>query len=53
MKEDIVIEAENLSRDYGQTRALDAVNLAIGRGRVVAMLGPNGAGKTTLLKLLA
>ena len=46
-------EARVLSRDYGAKRALDAVNLRIERGRIVALLGPNGAGKTTLLKLMA
>lgn len=37
---------------YGAVHALDGVDLAIGRGEVLALLGPNGAGKTTALGLL-
>jgi ABC-2 type transport system ATP-binding protein len=49
---DAAIQTEGLTRDYGQFRALDDVNLTVEPGRVVALLGPNGAGKTTLLRLL-
>jgi ABC-2 type transport system ATP-binding protein len=48
----IAIRTEGLSRDYGDFRALDKVDLAIENSRVVALLGPNGAGKTTFLRLL-
>jgi len=48
----IAIRTEGLSRDYGNFRALDKVDLAIENSRVVALLGPNGAGKTTFLRLL-
>ncbi len=41
-----------LSRSYGPTRALDQVDLTLGRG-ITGLLGPNGAGKTTLLSVLA
>ena len=37
---------------YGQTRALDGVDLVLAAGEVTALLGPNGAGKTTLIHLL-
>jgi len=37
---------------YGSHRALDEVDLQIGRGELVALLGPNGAGKTTAVKLM-
>ena len=47
------IETAELSRDFGDKRALDRVELGIGGDRIVALLGPNGAGKSTLLKLLA
>ena len=46
------ITANGLGRDFGTTRVLRDVNLAVAPGRVCALLGPNGAGKTTLLKLL-
>jgi len=42
-----------LTKVFGSTLALDAVDLRAARGEVVALLGPNGAGKTTLLKLLS
>jgi ABC-type multidrug transport system ATPase subunit len=47
------IEAERLGRDYGSTRALDALDLVLPRGALVGLLGPNGAGKTTAMLLLA
>jgi ABC-2 type transport system ATP-binding protein len=47
------IEAERLGRDYGHTRALDALDLVVPQGAVVGLLGPNGAGKTTTMLLLA
>jgi len=47
------IEAERLGRDYGDTRALDALDLVVPRGAVFGLLGPNGAGKTTTMLLLA
>jgi ABC-2 type transport system ATP-binding protein len=45
-----VIEARDLSKTYGATRALDAVSFTVDAGRIVGMIGPNGAGKTTALK---
>jgi ABC-2 type transport system ATP-binding protein len=47
------IEAEQLGRDYGSTRALEALDLVVPRGSVLGLLGPNGAGKTTTMLLLA
>jgi ABC-type multidrug transport system ATPase subunit len=47
------IAAERLGRDYGETRALDALDLVVTRGEMVGLLGPNGAGKTTTMLLLA
>ncbi len=46
------VETHELSKQYGQTRALDACSLHVERGEVFGLLGPNGAGKTTLLRLL-
>ncbi len=48
---DPVLEARNLSKSYGATRALDALDLAIAPGEVYCLLGPNGAGKTTTINL--
>jgi len=47
------IEARGLGRDYGSTRALDTLDLAVPAGSMVGLLGPNGAGKTTAMLLLA
>ncbi|UCE12560.1 MAG: ABC transporter ATP-binding protein [Candidatus Heimdallarchaeota archaeon] len=47
-----VVQIENLSKNYGQIRALDDVILAIPEGSIFGYLGPNGAGKTTTMKIL-
>ena len=49
----LAIETQGLGRDYGQTRALEALDLAVAPGALVGLLGPNGAGKTTAMLLLA
>ena len=48
-----MVDVQGLMKVFGRTLALDAVDLRVESGEVVALLGPNGAGKTTLLKLLA
>ncbi len=50
---DVMIEAEGLRKRFGATQALDGVDLAVARGRVLGVLGPNGAGKTTAVRILA
>ncbi len=47
-----MIEAENLSKQFAATRAVDGVSFSIGAGDVVGFLGPNGAGKSTAMRLL-
>jgi ABC-2 type transport system ATP-binding protein len=49
----LAIETEGLGRDYGETRALDGLDLRVDSGSIVGLLGPNGAGKTTAMLLLA
>lgn len=46
------VESEGLGRDYGEVRALQALDLVVARGGLVGLLGPNGAGKTTAMLLL-
>jgi len=47
------LEASNLAKSFGGVRALNAVDLAINAGEVVALLGENGSGKSTLVKILS
>ena len=48
----VVARLTNVSKNYGEVRALRNVDLDVHAGEVVAVLGPNGAGKTTAVKLL-
>ena len=48
-----MIEAEGLTKRFGDTQALDGVDLTVRRGTVLGVLGPNGAGKTTAVRVLA
>jgi oleandomycin transport system ATP-binding protein len=50
---DYVIQAEGLRKRFGDTHALDGVDVAAKRGTVLGVLGPNGAGKTTAVRILA
>src|ERR687894_2036689 len=49
----LAIEATGLVKTFGETRAVDGVDLAVPRGSVYGVLGPNGAGKTTTIRMLA
>ncbi|MDA5398365.1 ABC transporter ATP-binding protein [Hoeflea prorocentri] len=46
------LQVEGLSVQYGQTRVLNGLNLAIRPGEIFGLLGPNGAGKTTLVRTI-
>jgi ABC-2 type transport system ATP-binding protein len=48
-----VILTHALTKRYGETMALDAVDLVVPRGATYGLIGPNGAGKTTMLSILA
>ena len=47
-----MIDADGLTRRYGETLAVNAVDFSIGHGEIVGLLGHNGAGKTTIMKML-
>jgi ABC-2 type transport system ATP-binding protein len=49
----IAIEANGLVKSFGETKAVDGVDLAVRTGSVYGVLGPNGAGKTTTIRMLA
>ena len=46
------VEATDLVKDFGETRAVDGVSLSVPTGSMYGLLGPNGAGKTTILRML-
>jgi heme ABC exporter ATP-binding subunit CcmA len=48
-----VIEAEGITKSFGQHTALNGVSFKVSQGESVVIFGPNGAGKTTLIKILA
>ena len=47
-----VIEAQDLSKAYGDVQAVDHVTLSVEKGALFGLLGPNGSGKTTMIKML-
>jgi len=49
----MMLEAKNLTLQFGATPLLSDVNLTVGAGEMIGLIGPNGAGKTTLLRALA
>ncbi|SEP98075.1 protein involved in gliding motility GldA [Flavobacterium urocaniciphilum] len=46
------IEVKNITKTYGEQKALDNVSFSVNKGEIVGFLGPNGAGKSTLMKIL-
>jgi ABC-2 type transport system ATP-binding protein len=50
--ESIAVQAVDLVKDFGDTRAVSGVSLAVPTGSIYGLLGPNGAGKTTTLRML-
>ena len=47
-----MVEIKNLSKHYGEIKALDNVNLNVKQGEIVGFLGPNGAGKSTTMNII-
>jgi ABC-2 type transport system ATP-binding protein len=53
MRVEAPLEIRNLSKSFGDRRALDGVSLDLAPGEILGLLGPNGAGKTTLVRSVA
>ncbi|MGH8103110.1 MAG: ABC transporter ATP-binding protein [bacterium] len=49
---DYSISTRQLTKTYGEVRAVDALNLSVHKGEIFGFLGPNGSGKTTTIKML-
>jgi len=49
----MLVEVENLEKDYGKVMALKGISFSIAEGEIFGLIGPNGAGKSTTLKILA
>lgn len=50
---DVVVEAENLCKGYGERLLIDKLSFRLPPGGIVGVIGPNGAGKTTLFRMIA
>jgi len=47
-----MIEVSNLSKDFGDFKAVDQISFSVPKGQILGFLGPNGAGKSTTMKML-
>ncbi|MGA7803216.1 ATP-binding cassette domain-containing protein, partial [Bradyrhizobium sp.] len=49
----ISVDVRSVTKAWGETRAVDDVSFAVGRGELAVLLGPSGCGKSTMLRLIA
>ena len=52
MGDEILLETKDLTMEFEGLKALNAVNLEIGKGMIHSIIGPNGSGKTTIFNLV-
>ncbi len=52
MSEQVAVEVDSVTKEFGDIKALDGVTLRVRRGEIYGLLGPNGAGKTTLIRAI-
>ncbi|HEY2482796.1 MAG TPA: ATP-binding cassette domain-containing protein, partial [Caulobacteraceae bacterium] len=50
--EEVVVQAHELTKQFGDFTAVDRISFRIGRGEIFGLLGPNGAGKSTTFKMM-
>ena len=50
MSEQVAVEVDSVTKEFGVIKALNGVTLRVRRGEIYGLLGPNGAGKTTLIR---
>jgi ABC-2 type transport system ATP-binding protein len=48
----VLIQAHNLTKNFGETHAVDGLSLQVAAGEIYGLMGPDGAGKTTTIRLL-
>jgi ABC-type multidrug transport system ATPase subunit len=51
MDNEILLEAQDLVKTFGELRAVDGLSIQVGAGEMVGLVGPGGAGKTTAIRL--
>jgi ABC-2 type transport system ATP-binding protein len=49
---EVILKVKNLSKSYGDNKAVDGVSFEVKKGEILGILGPNGAGKTTTLEMI-
>lgn len=49
---DLILQTKDLSKNFGNHRAVKEINISVPRAKIYGLLGPNGAGKSTFLKML-
>ena len=47
-----MVEVKNLTKNYGNIRAVDNISFTVGEGEILGFLGPNGAGKSTTMNMI-
>ena len=53
MSDDAILRIQGLVKDFGSFRALDGIDLELGKGKLVGLIGPNGCGKSTMMRCIS
>ena len=48
-----MITVDNISKDFGNLKALDRISLKVNEGEIYGIVGPDGSGKSTLIRIIA